>query len=45
MIPVASALQPDFEAFFEGLQVAIATGGILLIAIVVVMTVRRMVSF
>jgi hypothetical protein len=42
--PFASALQPDFDAFFGGLQAAVAAGGVLLIAVVVVMAIRRLVS-
>lgn len=45
MIPLAEALQPDFDAFFGGMEVAVATGGVLLIAVVVVMAIRRFVSF
>jgi hypothetical protein len=41
----AEALQPDFDAFFGGLEAAVATGGVLLIAVVVVMAIRRFVSF
>jgi hypothetical protein len=44
-VPVGTALQPDFDAFFGGLEAAVATGGVLVIAVVVVMTIRRFVSF
>jgi hypothetical protein len=42
---LATALQPDFEAFFGGMEAAILGGGICVIAVVVVMTVRRFTSF
>lgn len=42
---VATALQPDFDAFFGGLEVAIAAGGVLVIALVVVLAVRRFIAF
>lgn len=45
MILFASALQPDFDAFFGGLEAAVAAGGVLLVAVVVVMAIRRFVSF
>ena len=44
-IPLAAALQPDFDAFFGGLEAAVAAGGVLLIACVVVLAIRRFVSF
>lgn len=44
-VPLGTALQPDFDAFFGGLEAAVAAGGVLLIAVVVVMTVRRFTSF
>jgi hypothetical protein len=44
MIPLATALEPDFTAFFGGLEAAIFAGGILVIALVVVLAVRRLTS-
>jgi hypothetical protein len=39
------ALKPDFDSFFGGLEAAVAAGGVVLVAVVVVMTVRRFTSF
>ena len=44
-LPLGAALQPDFDAFFGGLEAAVAAGGVLLIACVVVLAIRRFVSF
>jgi hypothetical protein len=44
-VPFGTALQPDFDAFFGGLEAAVAAGGVLLIACVVVVAIRRFVSF
>lgn len=44
-LPVAVALDPDFDSFLGGVEAAVASGGILLIAVVVVMAIRRLVSF
>jgi hypothetical protein len=41
----ATALEPDFESFFGGLEAAVAAGGIFVIALVVVLAVRRLTSF
>lgn len=40
-IPFAVALEPDFEAFFGGMEAAVATGGVLVIVLVVVTAVKR----
>lgn len=42
---VAVAVQPDFDAFFGGLEAAVIAGGSLFIAAVVVLAVRRFTSF
>ena len=42
---LAVAQQPDFDAFFGGLEAVISGGGIAVIAVVVVMTIRRLTSF
>jgi hypothetical protein len=39
------AMEPDFESFFGGFATAVAAGGVLLIAVVVVIAVRRFTSF
>ena len=44
MLPLGVALQPDFDAFFGGLEAAVVTGGIVLIVVVVVTAIRRMVQ-
>ena len=38
---LAVALQPDFASFFQGLEAALLVGGVLVIALVVVMAIRR----
>lgn len=42
---VLAPLQPDFASFFGGLEVAVAAAGILVIACVVVLAIRRLTSF
>ncbi len=44
-VALGVALDPDFESFFGGFATAVAAGGVLLIAVVVVMAVRRFTSF
>lgn len=44
-LPLAVALQPDFDAFFGGLEVAVVSGFVLVVALVVVQAVKRLVSF
>jgi hypothetical protein len=44
-VPIGVAMQPDFDAFFGGLEAAVAAGGVLVIALVVVLAVRRLTSF
>lgn len=44
-VAFGAALAPDFESFFGGFATAVAAGGVLLIAVVVVMAVRRLTSF
>ena len=39
---LAVAVQPDFDAFFGGLEVAVAAGAVLLTACVVVLAIRRL---
>jgi len=41
----AIALEPDFDSFFGGIEAAVAAGGIAVIAVVVVLAIRRFVSF
>jgi len=41
----AVALEPDFDSFFGGIEAAVAAGGIAVIAVVVVLAIRRFVSF
>lgn len=43
--PEPSPEAPDFASFFGGLEAAVATGGVLLIACVVVLAVRRLTAF
>jgi len=43
-VPFAAALDPDFDAFFGGLEAAVLAGGIVVIALVVVLAVRRLTS-
>lgn len=40
-VPFAAAMQPDFDAFFGGLQAAVVAGFVLLIAVVVTAAVKR----
>jgi len=40
-----TAMDPDFDAFFGGLEAAVAAGGVVVIALVVVLAVRRLTSF
>ncbi len=42
---LAAAEAPDFDAFFGGLEAALAAGGVLVICLVVVLAVRRLTSF
>lgn len=44
-LPIAAAAEPDLDAFLEGLEVAVMSGGVLLIAVVVVLTIRRFTNF
>lgn len=41
---LAVALQPDFDAFFGGMEAAVAAGAVLLTACVVVLAIRRLTS-
>jgi hypothetical protein len=45
VVPFATALEPDFESFFGGMEAAVAAGGIAVIALVVVLAVRKLTSF
>lgn len=44
LIPAGVALQPDFDAFFGGMEAAVVAGGIVVIALVVVLAIRRLTS-
>ena len=39
---LAAAKAPDFDSFFGGLEAAVASGGILLIALVVVVAIKKL---
>ena len=43
-ILLAVAEAPDFESFFGGLEAAVEAGGVLLIVLVVVISIKKMLS-
>jgi hypothetical protein len=40
-----TTVEPDVDAFMGGLEVAVTAGAVVLIALVVVLAIRRIVSF